>query len=169
MRGNITRRGKSSWRIKFDAGTIAGQRQTKFFTVRGRRQVAERELTRLISAAHAGTLVEQSSVSVADYLRSWLGGLHGLAGKTRQEYGRLITRLVIPHLGNHELQRLRPANIADWHTKLLASGGKNGRPLSARTVAHAHHVLHTALERAVGTELIAIRCQFPVLCSSAIC
>jgi integrase len=63
--------------------------------------------------------------------------------------------LVIPHLGNHELQRLRPAHIADWHAKLLASGGKNRRPLSARTVGHAHHVLHTALERAVGTELLA--------------
>ena len=37
----------------------------------------------------------------------------------------------------------------------MASGGKNGRPLSARTVGHAHHVLHTALERAVGTELLA--------------
>jgi len=60
-----------------------------------------------------------------------------------------------PHLGNHELQQLRPAHIADWHAKLLASGGKNGRPLSARTVGHAPHVLHTALERAVGTELLA--------------
>jgi integrase len=154
VRGSIVRRGARSWRIKYDLpGTT--ERQTRYVTIRGKRQDAERELARLIGAVHDGTNVEQSKVTVADYLRSWLGGLHGLAGKTRQEYRRLITRLVIPHLGNHELQRLRPANIADWHTKLLASGGKNGRPLSARTVGHAHHVLHTALERAVGTELIA--------------
>jgi len=156
MKGNITRRGRNSWRVKFDLpNAVPGKRETRYLTVRGKRQDAERELAKLISASHDGTLVEPSKVMVTEYLRSWLGGLHGLAGKTRQEYGRLIRQLVIPHLGNHELQRLRPAHIADWHAKLLASGGKNGRPLSARTVGHAHHVLHTALERAVGTELIA--------------
>src|SRR5262245_33974667 len=155
-RGHIVRRGRYSWRIKYDLPNAArGRRQTRYVTVRGKRQDAERELAKLISASHDGTLVESSKVTVADYLRSWLGGLHGLAGKTRQEYDRLITQLVIPHLGSLELQRLRPAHIADWHAKLLASGGKNGRPLSPRTVGHAHHVLHTALERAVGTELLA--------------
>jgi hypothetical protein len=64
--------------------------------MRGKRQDAERELARLITAAHNGTLVEPSKTMVADYLRSWLSGLHGLAGKTRQEYGRLITQMVIP-------------------------------------------------------------------------
>ena len=156
MKGNLTRRGERSWRLKYDLGVDpTGRRQTRYVTVRGKRQDAERELARLITAAHDGTLVEPSKTMVADYLRCWLSGLRGLAGKTRQEYGRLITQMVIPYLGNHELQRLRPAHIADWHAKLLASGGKNGRPLCARTVGHAHHVLHTALERAVGTELLA--------------
>src|SRR5262249_23841779 len=137
--------GRNSWRIKFDLpNAVPGKRETRYLTVRGKRQDAERELARLITAAHEGTLVKPSKIMVADYLRSW-NGLHGLAGKTKQEYGRLITQLVIPHLGNHELQRLRPAHIADWHAKLLVSGGKNGRPLSARTVGHPHHVLHTAL------------------------
>ena len=157
MKGNLTRRGKTSWRLKFDTGRdpITGRRVTKFVTLRGTRRQAQEEAAKIIAGTATGEYVEPSKTMVADYLRSWLSGLHGLAGKTRQEYGRLITQLVIPHLGNHELQRLRPAHIADWHAKLLASGGKNGRPLSARTVGHAHHVLHTALERAVGTELLA--------------
>lgn len=59
MRGNITRRGKSSWRIKFDLGTdTAGNRQTRYVTVRGKRADAERELTRLLSDIDKGTLVE---------------------------------------------------------------------------------------------------------------
>jgi integrase len=61
----------------------------------------------------------------------------------------------VPHLGALTLQRLRPAHIADWHSKLLLSGGKDGRPLSARTCGHAHRVLHRALERAVQSELVA--------------
>jgi integrase len=49
MRGNITRRGKASWRIKFDLDNdpVTGERRTRVVTVRGKRQDAERELTRL--------------------------------------------------------------------------------------------------------------------------
>ncbi len=74
MRGNITRRGKSSWRIKFDADrdSKSGQRLTKFVTVRGTRKDAERELTRLLTAVDGGTLVDPSKVTVAEYLDSWL-------------------------------------------------------------------------------------------------
>jgi hypothetical protein len=45
MRGNITRRGKSSWRLKFDEGTdrVSGKRRTRYVTVRGKRQDAEPE------------------------------------------------------------------------------------------------------------------------------
>jgi hypothetical protein len=54
MRGNITRRGKSSWRIKFDAGTEGGKRVTRYVTVRGTRKDAEVELCRLLNDAIRG-------------------------------------------------------------------------------------------------------------------
>ena len=46
MRGNITRRGKASWRLKFDLGTdpATGKRQTQFVTMRGTKKEAEAEL-----------------------------------------------------------------------------------------------------------------------------
>ena len=60
MRGCITRRGKRSWRLKFDTGTdlLTGRRTTTYVTVRGKRADAQRELTRLLSQADTGTLVE---------------------------------------------------------------------------------------------------------------
>jgi integrase len=58
-------------------------------------------------------------------------------------------------LGAIPLQRLRPAQIHDWHTLLLRKGGHRGRPLSTHTVAHAHRVLHRGLARAVQLELVA--------------
>jgi hypothetical protein len=55
MRGNITRRGKSSWRLKYDVGT-AGQRRIAYVTVRGTRKQAEAELAkRLNELARAAT------------------------------------------------------------------------------------------------------------------
>jgi integrase len=53
------------------------------------------------------------------------------------------------------LQRLKPKHVKDWHNNLLKSGAKSGRPLSARTVGHAHRVLRRALEVAVETEVLA--------------
>jgi integrase len=60
----------------------------------------------------------------------------------------------MPHLGATLLQKLRPAQIHDWHAILLKSGGASGRPLSARTVGHAHRVLHRALEQAMQLEIV---------------
>jgi integrase len=155
MRGNITKRGKSSWRLKLDVDKAAGSRKTTFKTIRGSRKDAERELAKLISATHDGTFVEASNLTVADHLRAWLSGAHSLAGKTVERYCQLAEQQIYPHIGTIPLQRLKPHHIADWQAMLLQTGGAGGKPLGARTVGHAHRVLHRALARAVEAELIA--------------
>jgi integrase len=62
---------------------------------------------------------------------------------------------IIPHLGSVPIQRLKPVHVEDWHRLLLASGGKNGAPLSTRTVRHAHRLLHKMLARATKAEVIS--------------
>jgi integrase len=157
MRGNITRRGKNSWRLKFDMATDElGRRKTRYVTVRGKRQDAQRELTRLLGASDAGTLPESSKTTIAEHLREWLEGpMHGLSPKTAERYRQLAAQQIVPHLGGVMLQKLRPATVEKWHEILLTSGGKDGKPLSARTVGHAHRVLHKALQRAVNNETLA--------------
>src|SRR5262245_41646870 len=139
MAGSITRRGPSSWRLKFEAGArdpATGKRQTRYVTVRGTKRDAQRKLTALLAAVDNGTAVDPSRVTVAQHLRSWLDGADHLANKTRERYSELIDQQIIPHLGGIAIQKLRPTHIADWHATLLRSGGKGGRPLSARTVGH---------------------------------
>jgi hypothetical protein len=53
------------------------------------------------------------------------------------------------------LQKLKPLKIQEWHGILIRSGGKDGKPVSAQTVTHAHRVLHRALERGVENETLA--------------
>jgi hypothetical protein len=53
MRGNITRRGKNSWQLKFDVPSINGKRQQRYATVRGTFKDAQKELTRLLGEADA--------------------------------------------------------------------------------------------------------------------
>lgn len=161
-RGSISRRGLNSWRLKFEGGRINGKRQTRYVTFRGTRIDAQRELTRLLASRDSGAFVEPTRVTVADHLRAWLGQLSdeftpstpGLSPKTAERYRQLAEQQIYSHLGEIPLQKLRPAKVREWHEILLASGGKGGRRLSARTVGHAHRVLHRALERAVETEIL---------------
>jgi integrase len=157
MTGNITRRGARSWRLKFEAGErdpTTGKRKTRYATIRGTKKDAQRELIRRLAEVENGTAVDPSRVTIAEYLRGWLGSDTDLAPKTLERYSQLVDHQIIPHLGATLLQKLRPAQVDDWHAKLLKCGSKRGRPLAARTVGHAHRVLHRAFERAMRLEIV---------------
>jgi hypothetical protein len=85
--------------------------------MRGKRQDAERELTRLLNEADKGTLVEPSRMTVADYLRAWLDSTHEQLPKTLERYRQLAERQVIPHLGTTKLPKLKPEHVQAWHGK----------------------------------------------------
>jgi integrase len=154
MSGHIRRRGKFSWELKYDVDAdSAGRRKTRYASFKGTKRDAQIELAKLVAAADAGT--EPSKATVGAYLLAWMNGPHGLAGKTAERYQQLIEAQIIPHLGAIVMQKLKPAHIADWHEKLITSGGNDGRPLSSRTVGHAHRVLHRALARAAAIELVS--------------
>ena len=125
MRGNITRRGRNSWRLKFDLPDAGGQRQTRYATTRGTRRDAERELNRLVGAAHGGTFVEASKVTVAEYLRAWLDGAHGLSAKTAEEVWRTGRATNYPALGQHP--NSETAAGADHRLALKALDGRRQR------------------------------------------
>ncbi len=158
-RGNITRRGRSSWRLKYEAGEAdptTGKRATRFVTVRGTKKDAQRELTRRLAEIDEGVAVDPSHLTVAEYLRAWFdGSATGVTPKTLERYRELAERQIIPHLGATLLQKLRASQIAAWHADLLKTGSKRGKPLAARTVGHAHRVLHRGLARAVSLEIIS--------------
>jgi integrase len=157
MIGNITRRGKNSWRLKYEAGErdpVTGKRRTRFVTVRGTKKAAQAELVRLLGEVNSGTAVDPSKATIAEYVNAWLDTDAQLSPKTKERYLQLAAQQIVPHLGSTLLQRLRPSQVSEWHGILLHSGGKNGRPLSARTVGHAHRILHRAYERAFRLELV---------------
>ncbi len=148
--GGIDQRGDDAWRLRY---RVNGKRYSTTF--RGTKRAAQIELRRLLQSADTGAHVEPSKTSIADYLRGWLDNDTDLSPKTRERYRQLAEQQIIPHVGSITLQALRPARVKDWHATLLRAGGDKGRPLSARTVGHAHRVLHRALEQAVLLEVIS--------------
>lgn len=147
--GAIDPRGKDRWRLRYRVG---GKRYTK--TVKGSITDARTALRALLKSADDGQHVAPDKTTIREYLRTWIDNDVGLSPKTRERYRQLAEHQIIPHLGAITLQNLRPATLHEWHATLLKSGSKDGRPLSARTVGHAHRVLHRALERALRLEII---------------
>jgi integrase len=147
--GNITKRGKDSWQLKFDVTSPDGSRKQRYATVRGSRQDAQRELTRLLSERDKGMLADPTSATVAEYLRAWLASSTQQSAKTLERYTQLAERQIIPHLGAIKLQKLTLEEIRVWHRTLLDSG------LSARTIAHAHQLLKLVLALAVRAGTLA--------------
>ena len=160
MRGHIRRRGEGTWELKFDAGRDdkTGKRLTRFHSFRGTKREAQVKLAELISSISAGSYVEPTKVTVAEFVRSRVDqweAAGNISARTAQRYRQLIENQIAPHIGTKLVQKLRPLDIEEWHTILRNSGkvrGKGG--VAARTIGHAHRVLHKALNDAVQNEMV---------------
>ena len=147
MRGNITRRGKSSWRLKHDVGADpeTGERKIAYCTVRGTRKEAETELTRRLNEFAEGRYVTSTTETVETYASHWL---ENIAPTTRapitiERYATLIRTHIVPGLGSIALQSLDGTAI----DRLYASRRKLGR--SSLTLHHIHTLLGQILASAV--------------------
>lgn len=154
MRGNITRRGKCSWRLKFDVEQRDGARQTRYVTVKGTRKDAEAELARVLHAVNSGVFVDPTKMTVAAYLRSWLSGKR-VSPATAETYSVIVELRLIPAIGHIEIQKLRPVQVKHMLDSMLSRGGRNDAPLAVSTVRQAHRVLRGALQAAVDIELLS--------------
>lgn len=153
MRGTITRRGKSSWRLKYDLprDSETDERRIAYKTVRGKRADAEAELRAILHKIDKGVSIDPSRITITEYLDDWLKTVapQSVAPKALERYRGIVRNQVKPHLGTIQLQKLRPRDIDRWMKALLAEG-----KLAPRTIRHAHGVLRTALNHAAAIELI---------------
>lgn len=112
---------------------------------------AARDVARV--SARRGEYVDRSAVTVGEYLAEWLD-VHEAALKATTSSGyRTLTRLyVVPRIGAVKLQAVRPAMITTLYRDLIREGGRDGRPLSPRSIAHVHKMLNKAFADAVNVE-----------------
>jgi integrase len=152
MKGNITKRGEHSWRLKFDAGCdAAGQRKTQYVTFRGTKREAQLKLAALIASVGQGSYVEPSKAAVAEFVRGRVDvweAAGDITARTAKRYRQLVENQIAPHLGLKPLQKLTRLDVEGWHAELRASG------LAPRTIGHAHKTLGKALRDAERDDLI---------------
>ena len=144
MRGDITRRGKSSWRLKFDVGT-GTERKIAYVTVRGTRKEAEAELAKRLNEHAEGRYVPPTVETVESYARHWIADIAptSRATITIERYQTLLRAHIIPGLGAIELQKLDGTSIDRFYASRREMG------LASLTLHHIHSLLGQILTSAV--------------------
>jgi integrase len=148
MRGSISKRGRRSWRLKYDVERIGGRRQIRYVTYRGTRKEAEAELARLVTSVNTGTHVDPDKITIGEWLHKWLAK-QNLSPRSAEAYDVIIARLAAA-IGDIKLQKLRPVHVHDM--RLLK---REGTPVAPRTAQNTRRVLKAALQAAVDIELVS--------------
>lgn len=94
---------------------------------------------------------------VAAYLREWVDGQEPLLRPTTlRSYRQMVEHYLVPQLGGLALAEIDRRQLERAYRRLVAGGGRDGRPLAPSSVVLAHRVLHKALADAVVDGLIDV-------------
>lgn len=144
--GSIWRRKSDGlWIGAVDVGYRNGKRQRKRVFAKTKAECF-RKIEDAKAAIHAGDL-STSSMRVDAWLRYWLDEIVAPDAKpsTLAGYRSIVETALIPTIGDHRLDRLTPIHVREMHKELLR---RKPKPLSARSVVHAHWTLSRALKDA---------------------
>jgi integrase len=119
-------------------------------TVRGTKKKADKRLRELLHQLDTGLPIDNSKVTVKEYLGRWLSDVVALRNRQRtlDGYSTIVHRHIIPAIGGTQLVKLQPADVQKMESRLLDSG------LGANTVHHVHIALVKALKDAMRQGLI---------------
>jgi integrase len=151
VRGNITRRGRHSWRLKYDVPAGNAGRQTKFVTLKGSKAEAQREAAKILASLATGSHVDPSTETVAQFVERWLQDWadSNVSNKTWTRYAQLLRKHLCAHVGSVPIQKLRATDLQ----KIYATMAKD--ELADRTRLNLHRVVSTMLKHAVQWGVVA--------------
>lgn len=149
--GSIYQLADGRWRGTVFLGYRQGKPRRKYLTRRTRTEAAA-EVRRLLEAHRRGQLVTTGSMTVAEWFATYLEQVAKpkIRPRTFDRYSSDITRHILPAIGRHRLDRLRPAHLVELYNTKAAEG------LSGARLRHIHAVIHRALNVAVKWQLIVV-------------
>jgi integrase len=157
MRGHMQQRG-DSWRITAYLGRdeSTGKKRYAQRTVRGTKRDAQSALARLVTEVNDGGYASAGSLTLSKLLDRFLElKAHQVDPTTLTRYRRVADYYIVPRIGTMKVAKIRPLHLDRFYSNLIASGGKNGRALSPRTVRLCHVLLRQALAQAKRWGMLA--------------
>lgn len=158
--GHLENRYKSSWTIVIDAGIdpVTKERQRIVKSVKGKKSLAQAEMTRMLNELEKGTYVEQTDLAFGEFMERWLADYAKgqVMPRTYERYKEIIDSRIVPELGKVPIAKLKPMHLQSFYSKLAADGRKDGREggLSPTTIVQHHRIIHKALETALRWQVV---------------
>ena len=150
-RGTIKQSSNGTWFFVVDIADEAGRRQQTRRRGFPSQRAAQAALNKVLQDLEERTYVPPSRQTLADFLTvDWLPAIETtVRPSTFDSYARNIRNHVAEHaVGFLPLQKVDAAALNRLYADLLA-GRRSGRPLSPRTVAYIHVILHRAFRDAI--------------------
>jgi integrase len=153
MRGHVRKRGPT-WTAVVELPRENGKRRQRWLSGFPTKKAAEQAMREALGRVEAGVDVEPSKLTVGRYLEDvWLPALR-VRPKTADSYGLAVRVYIAPRIGGVPLQKLTAPRLNSLYAELEASGRRNGKGLSPRSVRHVHAILRRALADAVAWNLL---------------
>jgi integrase len=151
VKGHFVKRG-NTWAVYYERPRgVDGKRRKASKTGFATKKEAQQWFARTIVALTEGSFVEPSKVTLGQFLRDgWLPSLktRGLRPNTLRGYEQNMDKHVLrSEVASVPLQRLSPGDLTRLYSR-LSETGKEGQPLSARSVRYVHMILRQALRDA---------------------
>jgi len=153
MKGHVYKRAPGKFWIVLELGKDQrGRRKQRFVTFYGNKKAADAELLRHLQMMESGFYVEPSTMTVGEYLESWLADhvRHTVTPRSFERYRTIVRLHLVPALGHLTLDKLHPMKIQELWARQLETH------LSPTTVRKHHNVLHAALAHAVRMRLLIV-------------
>lgn len=145
MKGGVRKKGKR-WYYYFDAGVVDGKRKKVERAGGDTKKEAEKALREALGEfENCGSPLNESNISVADYLDYWHEQYVLLNCKynTQQGYRRIIDNHIKPILGMYKLKSLTPTVLQEFLNKKSLNG------LKKNSISNFYGVLSGSLRMAV--------------------
>ncbi len=126
MTGSIRNRGRGTWGLTISLGRDQdGKRIRRYYTFKGTKRDAERELRRLLTQLEGGPMPSNERIKLHDWFPRWIeeyGILQGWRQSTFDRYNGVIREHLIPALGNVEVDELSGRHVQRLQVALIKNG-----------------------------------------------
>jgi hypothetical protein len=141
VRGSVVKRGDGySVVVELDRDPVTGRRRQKWHSGYRTKRDAERTMSEIVAAVHAGTYAEPTRQTLGDFVEDWLAAIEPtIRPSTHYSYARNLRLHALPRLGSVQLRRIDAGMLNGLYAELLADGKQSngGGGLSPRSVRYA--------------------------------
>jgi integrase len=144
--GSIYQDADGRWRSVVDLGYREGRRSRKYLSGATRNEVATK-LRRILDEHEAGLEINTNghAPTIETWLNHWLDNIavQKVRPSTLVGYRGYVRNRIIPTIGRHRIDKLRPEHLERFYAELIAEG------LSPATIRQVHRITSRALKVAV--------------------